>query len=1414
MVGSAMLHADQLLEEYLRVINSKDGEIHKLTRLLEEQRHEEKKREGRHKALIQNMEGELDKAVKATRKAEHKYRSCAKQIEQITRDNEKLKDELQVSQHKVIETEKAIEVNKKMYEAAVKEKEQEHHSEVLSLRTELEDLKSHQLIIRKERDEALKSLLESEAKANQIQQKEKTIVALNEAVETMRREMQLMIPAERFSAIVQEHEKAIIALKAASVRECDEMHARLSNEQNEVRKLKDEIAEMGDLRAQLQAKIDEISNKLEEAHRLRKQEHEEYIKERAVQQAEIEKAVRTVESTAEKVRTTTDQLHDSEANLQLTRQRCRELSDALEQERGRHDRERDRLTAQMGELHEKIAESKSEVSRLQNQLDQRVANLKECNEAFTSLKEESIRATAAAHEKVAVINVERDRLKEERDRLVFELKESEHQLSMEKERLENAKKEVSARLESANYNIERMRDQLKDKDHQLQILASTHEKRLQELVFEHTNKMGDCQTRQRSELDDVRHRLEETKSRLAEEVANNKMLHNDINTAREELYRIRGECERYASEVRGNVKSLEMANAEISSLRGSLSKQQELFKTAAECEKDLRLAVERANAQREMEMKKREAIEQTVEGLQKELIGKQNEIQQLQTKINNAHCEHVASELTQCEEKLRESKRCCEKMQQEIDELQHCRDKLQSANDALEKKCKTVEVAQRDAEAELSRLKEGFQLKESECARVALHARDVEDVTRRSCEQLEKELAQRDATVAALQQEAAAVSEERAKVAVLEERLQHQVDMSRRDVDTLQARVSFLEGELRDCEEKMQMKAEEMVDQFQFLQERAANLEEVITQKEKKHLMRKEALRKALQQVDEYSKLRAQAERNLEKVEALRNEELNQYKAEMQQQEEKTKALMEKQQETERQLALREREFRTVMNEQMSIQQRLAVVRDREQVMIGKHAEEVQKLQEKSAELERELTASRMALREADDVKENCLFQMSDVHRKLTGVSSRLLSTFTEDALASKDIFGDFVISFTVRLLRGVNQLTSRGCDSAATHRKEYMEEAHQAQFKLKREMEDLTRLHADEKQMIIDGKNKEIAKLVQQHGDEVARLRQELADVTARVSHDVENQLRDYRRKEDQFNRDRIELECAYVENTHLKEQIAALKDQVCSLEHKLRAEQETAEREKSAQQQQCDRVCHQLNECTKLRSKSEAEVRELHNEIASLQNALHEKEKTIIMEREKGSQTVYELDAVTTANEVLHAQLNDVSKQAQRLKNELATARLEVKQASTAAAAEQQRLEERISDLTRALSTHEKESRRLDRQARNEVKKADVLEKELTECRRRESELACQLQARAMENSSLRERCANLESLKNISDVTLAETRMRERDLFEKIEEMRNAQHLIQLCFDKQQEQMETGRRIHERNLERGDFTHAGID
>lgn len=121
----------------------------------------------------------------------------------------------------------------------------------------------------------------------------------------------------------------------------------------------------------------------------------------------------------------------------------------------------------------------------------------------------------------------------------------------------------------------------------------------------------------------------------------------------------------------------------------------------------------------------------------------------------------------------------------------------------------------------------------------------------------------------------------------------------------------------------------------------------------------------------------------------------------------------------------------------------------------------------------------------------------------------------------------------------------------------------------------------------------------------------------------------------------------------------------------------------------------------------------------------------------------------------------------------------------------------DKRIGSLEDGREAKEKDSSRRITHLEDQIRE---LQSQLQALRDKEIQQMQELAARRSEVVTWRERCANLESLKTIADNAVEEYKARELDMLDKIEEMHQSQQVMQTCFDKQQEQIELGKRLRE--------------
>jgi chromosome segregation ATPase len=299
-----------------------------------------------------------------------------------------------------------------------------------------------------------------------------------------------------------------------------------------------------------------------------------------------------------------------------------------------------------------------------------------------------------------------------------------------------------------------------------------------------------------------------------------------------------------------------------------------------------------------------------------------------------------------------------------------------------------------------------------------------------------------------------------------------------------------------------------------------------------------------------------------------------------------------------------------------------------------------------------------------------------------------------------------------------------------------------------------------------------------------------------------------------------------------HEKKQVAHLERQISSLSETCsRKDEEVAELNKQAKRLEEAASRHALdlqNELQSMKNKVQTLTTELH---ASQQQLAVQKielnrvearhaEDSAALQRDLLVPLQQKVDLVVNSNQRLNrelkerdAQVEDLSRQNTRLTDTIAMLQADLSskdrkvQQLTDDLEEQSQHTHLLRRTQQQLSSAQDELRRakddaaaMTRRIAQMEKQLEAQAKDIAELRDRELDNYAELNTRKAEVATWKEKCANLESLKNIADASVAEAGMRERDLLNKLDEMRQAQQMMQLCFDKQQEQLEIGRRIRE--------------
>lgn len=222
-----------------------------------------------------------------------------------------------------------------------------------------------------------------------------------------------------------------------------------------------------------------------------------------------------------------------------------------------------------------------------------------------------------------------------------------------------------------------------------------------------------------------------------------------------------------------------------------------------------------------------------------------------------------------------------------------------------------------------------------------------------------------------------------------------------------------------------------------------------------------------------------------------------------------------------------------------------------------------------------------------------------------------------------------------------------------------------------------------------------------------------------------------------------------------------------------------------------------------------AQAEARHT-DEHASLQRdvlaPLHEKVEQLIAGNARlvGEARDKELKAQETARQV--ARLSQAADQVFALQSEVSAKERRI----AAQEDDALQLREQVQALRRAAATDLDESRRakqeiesLSRRLAHAEGAAEAAARELADTRGRESTAASDAASRQSALSALQEQLRNAESLKAIAEKAARESGALAKETAGKLEELQHAHRMLQLCFDKQQEQLELGRKMREQDL-----------
>ena len=202
--------------------------------------------------------------------------------------------------------------------------------------------------------------------------------------------------------------------------------------------------------------------------------------------------------------------------------------------------------------------------------------------------------------------------------------------------------------------------------------------------------------------------------------------------------------------------------------------------------------------------------------------------------------------------------------------------------------------------------------------------------------------------------------------------------------------------------------------------------------------------------------------------------------------------------------------------------------------------------------------------------------------------------------------------------------------------------------------------------------------------------------------------------------------------------------------------------------------------------RTRSQGLAQELHN----VQQALNLAKIDIAKGESSSAELASKIQSLST-------ELGDRVQRVSVLEEQVTEARSEKERLLRAQRIEVERLSSTNQELeSQVVGQREDHTRRI----RSLEKEVSVLSDELRKCRDANADQGTELLKRRSEVATWQERCANLESLKRISDGQVEDFQRRERDLMEKIDLLQDSQQEMQVLFERQNRQVEMGRRLRE--------------
>ncbi|KAG5477876.1 hypothetical protein LSCM1_05178 [Leishmania martiniquensis] len=1414
-------HVDQLLEEYLRVINDKDDQLHRLLRQLQDQEAAAGKREEASIAKQRHLSEQLHSKSRKVKEIQAQLAREEEAVRELVLNSEALKKHLQESE----------EYAKGQALAAAEAAAKVHRLECELSDAQVSIAEAH---AQKTKSDEVCALTQSrvEAQAATIANLESELeVATRMLRETQSHTQQLQARIREMMPI-HEHTSALAALEAKSASEraqcnqdIEKLREALSSRemdhratQQALRKAQQDVEELSSLLQTATKALDTAKHELSTTD-LAKQQAERELRE------EVTRFRQAHTASAERVSELERSLARSQEALQRTVAELQAARSQHERYTAVAEKEREGAQAQHRTLQEQMRQCQEEADRARRLLETRERAISDSADALCRAREEATRSQAELREKLATVTAAAAARAEECERLRHQLSRAQLELADAQRRTAADEHSLAQKLEELQAGVQRLQVQLRDKEEEARRAELVHGKEAQKVQHEHAFAIEDMRRRHESEVQELHARLELARAELSERTGGSKGLERELQHFSEVRQEMRSEISRLQN-------TIEAKETAIQGLRRESEKQQaeaaQLVQRLAAHERSegaLRQRVEEAERSQADSKAARERAEESVAAMRKTVEERAAILAAAEAQLceKNSIIAALRSEIQECAEaKLVASK--------EVMQERSHRDKLALSLTATEERAGRAEMelqaalqeqqrlqrAIDETSREVQRLEEKAEQREAECSLLTRHAEGVESLAKRTAEELRQVIQERDETIQHLRSEQATVlphlNEERSKSLVLQEKLQHQQEVSRMHMDSAQERIRSLEEAVaaREAEvaalENDKARAEE---QLLEAQTQVTTLMGTLDSREHKYQQRKEEAQKALREAEEAKAATVVTIRSAEEQTAAANAIREKYKKEKA----KMELLMHRMEEQVRVSAKRVEEDRqreadlvekltkteeALRQAQDSLSSRVSEMKTHYDEICRQHEESFRDATNDAMAAEKLANALQVQLHESQRKAVSLESSYRELQRHVAVTWALAVEDYADEAIDMKRACMELVVSAHRGALSRAVSAAKESWAAAQKTAAVLCEGVKDTEQKLAR----LQIEHKAELQAVEEAHRRRMEAAAAEHHAAVSRVERELSEAErcVLILKKTSQRSDDDREHRIHYLKESLERVTALLEME--KRQTASLCERMAADEAKRGQDARAAEEERRSLQRRCDKLNRQLDDRMVEEKHYEDELRELRAEVAALQRVLGDKNREAKHEADQLTKEQERLVVAVAAREAAEEQCGELQKQISFLRGQLETARLSHERVVSEHQAAQRARDVRLDAAQAELANAVAERRRYQREVESLEHRVRELTKEVQTLRRQEADILGQLQTYKAEASALRERCANIESLKNISEASLAETQARERDLMDKLEELRNAQHLMQLCFDKQQEQLEVGRRLRQQD------------